>query len=250
MRTKVKTQAEVRAMRESGRILAAVLRVVSRHVTPGISTKELADIAARELKALGGSAPFLGHEGFPDVICTSINDEIVHGIPSPKRVLQEGDIIGLDFGVTYNGMITDSAISVGVGRIEAKHQRLLDITKQSLEAGINAVQGGVRVGDISAAIEGTIRRSGSYGIPKELVGHGVGHQLWEEPNIPNYGKKGSGPILETGMTIAIEPMVSLGTGHINLAADGWTITTQDGSWAAHFEHTVLILEDGAEILTQ
>ncbi len=250
MRTIVKTPAEIDAIRESGKILAAVLRVVARHVTPGISTKELADVAARELKALGGSAPFLGHEGFPDVICISIDDEIVHGIPSPKRILHDGDIVGLDFGVKYDGMITDSAISVGVGRIEPKYQRLLDVTKRSLDVGINVVHDKIHTGDIGSAIESYIRKSGSYGIPKELVGHGVGHQLWEEPNVPNYGKRGTGAMLEKGMTIAIEPMVTLGTSAISLADDGWTIRSADGSYAAHFEHTVLITHDGAEILTQ
>lgn len=251
MRTQIKTAKQIAAMRESGRMLAAVLRAVANEVQPGVSTKALAEVAARELKALGGEAPFLGHEGYPDVICLSVNDEIVHGIPSPTKILNDGDIIGIDFGVKYQGMITDGAISVGVGKAkDAKVTKLLKVTKDSLAAGVNAVRDQVRVGDISSAIEQYIRAAGSYGIPRELVGHGVGHHLWEEPNIPNYGRSGSGPWLLKGMTIAIEPMVTLGTSAIKVDDDDWTICTADGSWAAHFEHTVLITEDGAEVLTK
>lgn len=250
MKTRVKTAAEIAAMRESGRMLATVLRKIAPMVEPGVSTKELANEAARELKALGGKPSFLGHEGFPDVICISVNSAIVHGIPSSKIILNDGDLVGLDFGVTYRGMITDGAISVGVGQqVKPEHKKLLEVTKKSLDAGVAVVCDGVRVGDISAAIESTIRHYGKYGIPRDLVGHGVGSYLWEEPNIPNYGRAGTGPTLEAGMTIAIEPMVTLGTDRIGLLDDEWTIVTADGSWAAHFEHTVLITEDGSEILT-
>ena len=249
--TQVKTASQIEAMRESGRMLAAVLRAVAKEVRPEISTKELAEVAARELKALGGEAPFLGHEGFPDVICLSVNDEIVHGIPSDKKVLQNGDIIGIDFGVRYRGMITDGAISVPVGAVkDPKVQKLLDVTKQSLDAGLGVIHDQVRVGDIGSTIEQYINSAGHYGIPRELVGHGVGQRLWEEPNIPNYGRAGSGPWLLKGMTVAIEPMVTLGTSAIKVDDDGWTIRSADGSWAAHFEHTVLITEDGFEILTK
>jgi methionyl aminopeptidase len=250
MKTRVKTKDEIQAVRESGRMLAVVLGAVSKHVAPGISTKELAIIAASELKSLGGKPAFLGHQGFPDVICISINDEIVHGIPSPKRLLSEGDIVSLDFGVSYKGMLTDGALSTIVGKPnKPEHQRLLEATERSLKAGIDAVRGGIRVGDISAAIEAVLR-PGHYGIPRDLVGHGIGERLWEDPNIPNYGRANTGPWLVAGMTIAIEPMVTLGTDRIAVDDDGWTIRTADGSWAAHFEHTVLILDNGAEILTQ
>ena len=249
MKTQVKTAGEIRDMRESGRMLGTVLRMLAPQVVPGISTKQLADIAASELRALGGKPAFLGHQGFPDVICISLNDEIVHGIPSPKRIVAEGDIIGLDFGVSYNGMLTDSAVSVIAGKPrEAAHQELLQITEASLRAGIAAVHHNVRVGDISAAVAAVLA-PGKYGIPRDLVGHGIGRNLWEEPNIPNVGRPGTGPWLSKGMTIAIEPMVTLGTYRIVSADDGWTVKTADGSLAAHFEHTVLILEDGAEILT-
>jgi methionyl aminopeptidase len=251
MKTKVKSTNEIQAMRESGRMLAAVLHVVAQSVHPEVSTKQLAEGAAKKLKALGGEPAFLGHEGFPDVICISVNDEIVHGIPNARRILQGGDLVGLDFGVRYRGMITDGAVSVIVGKpARPAIQKLLDATKYSLEVGINVVHDKVRVGDISEAIEHAIRAAGNYGIPRELVGHGVGSYLWEEPNIPNYGKRNTGPWLESGMTIAIEPMVTLGTDSIRLKDDGWTIATADGSWAAHFEHTVLITDEGAEILTK
>jgi methionyl aminopeptidase len=238
-------------MREGGQMLATVLHVTSAAVVPDITTKQLANIAARELKALGGKPSFLGYHGFPDVICISVNDEIVHGIPSPRRILYEGDIVGLDFGVTYKGLITDSAVSVVVGQhIKSDLLKLLEVTKLSLDAGIAVVRSGVRVGDISAAVQGAVFEHGKYGIPHDLVGHGIGENLWEEPNVPNYGRAGVGQRLEAGMTIAIEPMVTLGTDKISVESDGWTIVTTDKSWAAHFEHTVLITEHGAEILTQ
>jgi methionyl aminopeptidase len=250
MKTRVKTASEIRAMRESGRMLGSVLSILSAHVAAGISTKELANIAASELKSLGGKPAFLGHHGFPDVICISINDEIVHGIPNSARLLSEGDIVGLDFGVSYQGMLTDSAVSVIVGHpINSEDQKLLQVTERSLDAGIKAVHDMVRVGDISAAIEAVIKPEG-YGIPRDLVGHGIGRNLWEEPNIPNYGRPDTGPWLSAGMTVAIEPMTTLGTHRIVAADDGWTVKTADGSRSAHFEHTVLILDDGAEILTQ
>lgn len=250
MYTRVKTPSEIAAMRESGRMLAAVLNALQPLTQPGITTKELAGHAAKELKALGGKAPFLGYHGFPDVICISVNDEVVHGIPS-KRVLREGDIVGLDFGVDYRGMITDSAMTVAVGAVKPHVKELLQYTERSMLAGIDVVRDGVRVGDIGAAVEAVLQQKG-YGIVRDLVGHGVGHELHEDPNIPNYGRKGSGPALKAGMTIAIEPMATLGGKHgeqVYIAGDGWTILTNDGSWAAHFEHTVLITEDGAEILT-
>jgi len=249
MKTKIKTASEIIAIRESGRMLAAVLRIVAARAEAGMSTKQLADIAAAELRGLGGAPAFLGHEGFPDVICISLNDEIVHGIPSSKRIVQQGDIVSLDFGVKYQDMITDGAISIIIGRPRSpQHQKLVDDTKRALDLGIGVARDKVRVGDIGAAIENSLRKY-HYGIPRDLVGHGVGHQLWEDPNIPNYGRQNTGPWLEAGMTIAIEPMVTLGTDQTVLGQDGWTISTADGSLAAHFEHTLLILGDGAEILT-
>lgn len=249
MQTKVKSSAEIKAMRESGRMLATILEELKSYITEGMTTKEIANHAASQLKSLGGQPSFLGYQGFPDVICISINDEVVHGIPSPKRFIKSGDLIGLDFGVTYQGMITDSAISIIVGKPkQLQHQELLKTTKNSLMSGIMAVHNQVRTGDIGAAIEAVLKKK-HYGIVRDLVGHGVGHHLHEDPNIPNYGRPHTGPWLQTGMTIAIEPMATLGGDNVVIENDGWTITTVDHSWSAHFEHTILITEEGAEILT-
>lgn len=250
MQTQIKTASEIQAMRDSGRMLATVLQSLKRQLQPGMSTQQLADIAAAELKQLGGEASFLGYQNFPAVICISINNEVVHGIPRADKIINDGDIVGLDFGVTYKGMITDAAISVIAGKPKQRgHIQLVKDTEEALMLGIASVHDQVRTGDIGAAIEGYLKRH-NYGIVRDLVGHGVGHHIHEDPNIPNYGRPNTGPWLSKGMTIAIEPMVTLGTDRVNVADDGWTILTGDGSWAAHFEHTVLITEDGAEILTQ
>lgn len=251
MMTTVKTPAEIGAMRESGRMLATVLQILKPAAVAGMSTKELANLARAELARLGGEPVFLGYQGYPDVICISVNDEVVHGIPSEKRILQTGDLVGLDFGVKYKGMVTDSAISVIVGgkALKPEHQQLLDATKRALDAGIASVHDQVRTGDIGAAVQAVLDK-GKYGIVRDLVGHGVGHEMHEDPNIPNYGRANTGPWLAKGMTIAIEPMATLGTDRVYIDDDNWTIKTQDGSWSAHFEHSILITEDGAEILTQ
>jgi len=249
MTTRVKTASEIVAMRDSGRMLATVLQLLKARLEVGMSTKQLAGIAANELKKLGGEAAFLGYQGFPDVICISVNDEVVHGIPKAGKIIAEGDIVGLDFGVTYKGMITDAAISVIAGKPKQKgHVELLKNTEQALQIGIDTVHDQVRTGDIGSAIENYLKKY-RYGIVRDLVGHGVGHQVHEDPNIPNYGRADTGPWLSKGMTIAIEPMVTLGTDRVYTADDGWTIMTADGSRSAHFEHTVLITEDGAETLT-
>lgn len=250
MKTKVKTASQIAAMRDSGRMLATVLSSLRPKVQVGVSTKQLADMAAAELKGLGGTPSFLGYQGFPDVICTSVNDEVVHGIPSAQRILAEGDIVGLDFGVTYKGMITDAAISVIAGRPKTKgHIDLLKRTEKALEIGVKAVHDRVRTGDIGAAIQDYLKQY-PYGIVRDMVGHGVGHEVHEDPNVPNFGRPGSGPWLDKGMTIALEPMVTLGTDRVYIDRDGWTVKTADGKWSAHFEHTVLITDTGAEILTR
>ena len=250
MVTRVKTAQEIKAMRNSGQMLASVLKTLEKKLVVGMSTKDLAVIAANELKSLGGDPAFLGYQDFPDVICISVNDEVVHGIPRPDKIIGEGDIVGLDFGVRYQGMITDAAISVIAGRPkQIGHIRLVEDTAQALQAGISAVHDQVRTGDIGSAVENSLRHR-TYGIVRDLVGHGVGHDVHEDPNIPNYGRANTGPWLSAGMTIAIEPMVTLGSDRVKVAQDGWTILTVDGSRSAHFEHTVLITEDGAEILTK
>jgi methionyl aminopeptidase len=250
MMTKIKNATEILAMRESGQILATILKHLGSEVKPGVSTKDLAVIAKRELSALGGEAPFLGYQGFPDVICISLNDEVVHGIPSPSRIIYDGDLVSLDFGVNYRGMITDSAVTLIAGKPKDKnHSQLLKYTKASLVDGIAVVKDGVRVGDIGAAVQSVLDKQG-YGIVRDLVGHGVGHQLHEDPNVPNYGRKNSGPWLSAGMTIAIEPMATMGSEKVMLDPDHWTVRTRDHSMSAHFEHTILITETGSEVLTE
>ncbi len=250
MFTRVKSTTEIQAMRESGRMLAVVLDILKKRLEVGMTTMDLNLIASQELKALGGKPAFLGYQGFPGVLCVSLNHEVVHGIPSKKRVIEEGDIVSLDFGVKFDGMITDAAISLIAGRaINKEDEELIRMTEKSLLDGINEIRDGVHVGDISHAIEKTLS-SKKLGIVRDLVGHGVGHELHEDPNIPNYGSHGTGPVLHKNMTIAIEPMATLGGHAVTVADDGWTVMTKDGSRSAHFEHTVLISGSGADILTK
>lgn len=247
MFTKVKTEQEIKDIRISGQMLASVLQYLKPKVEAGITTKELADMAAEELKRLGGKPAFLGYNGFPDVICISLNDEVVHGIPG-QEVIQDGDLVSLDFGVTFNGMITDAAITVIAGESSGKTRKLVKGTEEALLAGIAAVKDGVKTGDIGAAVEKVMTKYG-FGIVRDLVGHGVGHHVHEQPDVPNYGVKGTGEKLSAGMTICIEPMSTLGSERVVIDKDGWTIKTYDKSLSAHFEHTILILEDSAEIIT-
>ncbi len=247
MHTRVKTETELTNMRQSGQILATILNSIKTFVQPGVSEIEVAQLAARELKALGGKPTFLGYQGFPDVICISLNDAVVHGIPS-STIINAGDIASFDFGVTYNGMITDSAISMVVGGNNTQRQQLVSVTEQAMNAGIKVLKNGVYTGDIGEAVE-TVLQVHKYGIVRELVGHGVGHQLHESPDIPNYGKAGSGFQLSAGMTIAIEPMATMGSEKVYVDKDDWTIRTLDRTYSAHFEHTILITETGYEILT-
>lgn len=248
MYTKVKTQQEIQAMRKAGKILAQVLSALKGEVKVGISTKELADLAKAEIERLGGQPAFLGYQGFPDVICISVNDEVVHGIPSSSRIIENGDIVSLDLGVTYDNMIVDSAISVVAGTSSKEKDVFLRTTEESLRASLKHIKAGVRTGDIGEAVQAVLDRGG-YGIVRELVGHGVGHEIHEDPNIPNYGRKGKGPELEAGMTIAIEPMATLGGEAVYIEKDGWTVRTKDHSLACHFEHTILVTQTGCEVLT-
>lgn len=249
-----KDALETDHIRESGRILASILQDVCRNTVEGITTAELAEIARKALKASGATAPFLNYGAgrdtppFPSVICISLNDEVVHGIPGDRK-LKNGDVVGLDFGVNFRGMITDSAVTVAVGSVSREAERLIGATRESLQAGINQIKAGSRVGDVSAAIQARLELD-HLGIVEELAGHGVGHSLHEEPWIPNFGKAGRGTEFKTGMTVAIEPMATLGRKDVMWHRDGWTISTVDGSLAAHFEHTVLVTENGHEILTQ
>ncbi|HSX06021.1 MAG TPA: type I methionyl aminopeptidase [Candidatus Saccharimonadales bacterium] len=253
----IKTPDEIVAMRESGRMLATVLELIRSRVEAGMTPKDMSALAARELERLGGKPAFKGVDGgpgvmrYPDIICISTNNEVQHSIPN-DRPFVDGDIVNFDFGVTYQGMITDGGISVSIGgpdKADKAGRRLLEGTERALYAGIEQVHDGARVGDISAAVQ-AILQSYDLGIVRELVGHGVGNELHEEPEIPNYGVKGTGPILKAGQTIAIEPITTLGDHRIFQTKDGWTLMTVDGSRSAQFEHTVLVTKAGAEILTQ
>lgn len=249
MLTQKKTPDEIAAMREGGRMLAQVLELLSKATKPGASPQEMSGLAAKELERLGGQPAFKGFEGYPDIICVSVNNQVQHAIPTGRTFI-EGDIVNYDFGVKHKGLITDGGITVGVGKIKPEVQKMLQGTERALYAGINAVKDGCRVGDISAAVEAVLRQY-KLGIVRDLVGHGVGHYLHEEPNIPNYGSKGTGPVLKSGMTVAIEPITTLGGERIVLDNnDGWTLWTADDSWSAQFEHTVLVTPKGAEILTK
>lgn len=249
MFTKVKTAGEIDSMRKGGRMLATVLQNLKETTKSGMNTKDLADRATKDLAKLGGKPAFLNYQGFPDVLCVSVNEEVVHGIPRRDKIIEDGDIVSVDFGVLYKGLITDAAVSFLIGDGNKDAIRLIKATEQSMYAAIDIVKDGIRTGDIGNAVENVLNQ-GNFGIVRDLVGHGVGHQLHEDPNIPNYGIKGTGDALNKGMTIAIEPMATLGTHQVYVADDNWTIITRDGSWAAHFEHTVLINQNGAEILTR
>jgi len=244
-----KTEAELQAMRDCGKILAQLFVDLKKQVKPGVSEKELDAWVDAEIKKRGAVATYKTAEvNFPAAICISTNEQIVHSIPS-DYILQEGDVVSFDLVITYKNMKTDSAFTMIVGQGSAVAKHLVNATERSLFAGIDAIKGPVRVGDISAAVEGVLKTA-KLGIIRELVGHGVGHEMHEAPDIPNYGRKGTGPLLPVGTTIAIEPMATLGSDKIISEDDGWTISTWDGSLAAHFEHTVLITENGAEILTK
>ncbi len=234
-------------MRRAGAIVGSVITLLKRSVEPGISTKELDRIAYKEITRLGGKPTFKGYRGFPASICTSVNEEIVHGIPG-KRVLREGDIIKMDVGATLDGLIGDAAVSVAVGQVSQEAADLIEATRQSLEEGIKASQAGNRIGDIGAAVQAYGEERG-YGVVREFVGHGVGRFLHEDPQVPNYGEPGKGHLLRPGMCIAIEPMFNLGDWHTRVLDDNWTVVTADGRLSSHFEHTIIISEDGPEILT-
>lgn len=245
-----KTPQQIDAMREGGRILATIYDGLRKQIAPGVSELELDAWVEKEIKALGATATYKTPEvKFPNAICISVNDEIVHSIPTDYR-LEQGDVVSFDLVITYKGMKTDSAFTVIVGeKPSGAKKHLLNYTERSLYAGVDAIKGPVYTGDIGAAIE-KVLNEGKLGIIRELVGHGIGQEMHMPPEIPNYGVKGSGVLLKPGDTIAIEPMATLGKERIRSEDDGWTISTADGSLAAHFEHTVLVTETGAEILTQ
>ncbi|MBI2605231.1 MAG: type I methionyl aminopeptidase [Deltaproteobacteria bacterium] len=245
----IKSQREIEMMREAGSITARILHEVAEAARPGITTFELDEIAERRCKDLGVKPAFKGYQGFPGSLCVSLNHEVIHGIPSSKRTMKSGDIIGLDFGVVYEGFYGDAAISVPIGKITPEAERLLKVTEESLNLGIQQARPGNHLFDISHAIQNCVEAVG-FSVVREFVGHGIGRSLHEDPQVPNFGPKGKGVLLKEGMVLAIEPMINAGGHAVRIEADGWTATTVDGSLSAHFEHTVAITEDGPEILTR
>jgi methionyl aminopeptidase len=243
----IKSEREIEIMRQAGRIVATVLDILSRGLKAGMKTKELDIIAAEEVKRLGAKPSFKGYRGFPANLCVSVNDEVVHGIPG-ERILRQGDIVSLDLGAIFKGFQGDAAVTVGVGEISPKSRELVRTTEGALEAGIAAARPGARLGDISAAIQNYAESRG-YSVVREYTGHGIGRQMHEEPQIPNFGLAGTGPMLEKGMTLALEPMVNVGDWHTKVGGDQWTVLTADGSLSAHFEHTIVITGGQAEVLT-
>ncbi len=243
----IKSDREIVLMKQAGKIVTIVLEVVSKKVKPGIKTKELNILAAQETERLGGKPSFKGYRGFPANLCISVNDEIVHGIPS-DRILKEGDIVSLDFGVIFKGFQADGARTVAVGEISPEAKRLIETTQGALKAGIAASFTGARLGDVSATIQSYAETRG-YSVVREYTGHGIGREMHEEPQIPNFGEKNSGPALEKGMTFALEPMVNAGGWQTRLSDNHWTVLTSDGRLSAHFEDTIAIRDGEAEVLT-
>jgi methionyl aminopeptidase len=245
----LKSRDEIAIMREAGRILAETLQLVVSRVRPGLIEKELDDIARREFKKRGVIPTFLGYAQppYPATICVSVNDEVVHGIPG-KREISDGDIVSIDIGCTYKGFVADMAVTVGAGNVSPEAQKLIEVTREAVWCGIRAARGGSRVGDIGHAIQAYVEGEG-YSVVREYVGHGVGRQMHEDPQIPNYGNPNTGAVLRPGMVIAIEPMVNIGGWQTKKDSDNWTVRTADGSLSAHFEHTLAITEGEAEVLT-
>ena len=243
----IKSEREIAAIRQAGRVVAKVLEVLKSKVRPGIKTKELDIIVGSEMKRLGAKPTFKGYRGFPANLCVSVNDEIVHGIPG-ERVLAEGDIVSLDLGAIVNGFQGDAAITVGVGEISPEAKELMAATEGALNAGIRAAHAEARLGDISAAIQHYAESRG-YSVVREYTGHGIGREMHEEPQIPNFGLPGTGPVLKKGMTFALEPMLNAGDWRTRVDSDHWTVRTADDSLSAHFEHTIAITDGEAEVLT-
>ena len=243
----IKSTRELDYMREAGRVASLTKAVLKDAIRPGVTSRELDALAEREIRSLGAVPSFKGLYGFPSTICTSFNEEIVHGIPS-KRKLEEGDIISIDLGAIIGGFHSDTAFTVGVGRIDDDSQRLIDATEESLRLAVVETRVGRRVGDIGAAVQSYAEGLG-YGVVRQYVGHGIGRALHEDPSVPNYGTPGRGAQFRVGMTVAIEPMLNLGTWDTRVLDDGWTVVTSDGSHSAHFEDTIAVTENGPEVLT-
>ncbi|MGN1058755.1 MAG: type I methionyl aminopeptidase [Candidatus Avelusimicrobium sp.] len=244
----VKNEQELQRMRAAGKVTAAVLKLMTEMVRSGISTLELDSAAERTIRSFGATPLFLGYYGFPGSICASVNEEVVHGIPKKDRILKSGDIISIDTGARLDGFCSDAAVTLGVGKVSDEAQRLMDVTKKSLYKAIGQVKAGRRLGDVQHAVE-AFAKLHNVGVVRDYCGHGIGRNMHEEPSIPNFGTPGTGPVLEAGMVLAIEPMLTAGSFRVRELEDGWTVVTRDGSYAAHFEHTVAVTANGSEIFT-
>lgn len=249
MAISIKSRDDVARMREAGRIVAEILDVLERSVAPGVTTWELDQIAEKLIAQKGARPAFKGYHGFPAVLCASVNEEVVHGIPSRKKTLREGDLMKLDFGVVYKGFFGDSARTVAVGRVSAEAQALIAATRGSLHKAIEVMLPGNRLGDIGHAVQHHVETRG-FCVVRDFYGHGIGRRLHEDPAVPNYGEPGSGLRLKAGMVLAVEPMVNAGTDEVEVLEDDWTAVTVDRKLSAHFEHTILITDGSAEILTR
>jgi len=245
----LKSPRELEHMRAAGKILAGVKALLVRLVKPGLSTKDIDAEVEAFIESKGATSAFKGYRGYPATVCTSINEEVVHGIPSPKRRLKEGDIIGLDLGCVVEGYYGDCAVTLAVGAVPSRVQELIDVTRESLDKAIVQCRVGNRIGDISHAVQMHCESHG-FGVVRSFVGHGIGRALHEEPQVPNFGDAGRGPALKAGMVLAIEPMVTMGSWEVQVLEDGWTAVTADGSLAAHFEDTIAITDDGPDVLTR
>jgi methionyl aminopeptidase len=245
----IKTPQEIEKMRISGKALRQVHDAIAPHVIPGASTMDLEEIAVKKIAELGAVAAFKGYHGYPSALCTSVNNEVVHGMPNVKRILAEGDILSIDCGVIIDGFYSDAAVTYAIGKVSPEVRKLLDVTLASLEQAIQQCQIGGRLGDISAAVQELCEAEG-FGVVREFVGHGIGRAMHEDPQVPNFGDRGKGPRLKAGMVFAIEPMINAGGPEVHVLSDGWTAVTNDGSYSAHFEHTVAITKDGPQVLTR
>jgi len=244
----LKSPQELAKMEVANRIVAEVLEGIKERVAPGVETRELDELAEEMCRRRKVEPAFKGYRGYPRSICISVNEEIVHGIPGPRRI-KAGDVVSLDFGVKYQGYYGDAAVTVAVGKVSPRIRQLMETTEQALRAGIEQARVGRRLTDISHAVQ-TVVEGGGFGVIREFVGHGIGRSLHEDPQIPNFGPPGRGPVLQAGMTLAIEPMTSLGAWQVKILQDGWTAVTQDGSCAVHFEHTLAVTENGPWIMSR
>lgn len=245
----IKSEREIKIMRESGRMLAHILEYIKKYIKPGISTYELDLLVEKETLAIGAKPAYKGYQGFPATICLSVNEEVVHGVPKKDKILKSGDIISCDGGILFDGYYSDACRTYGVGTISDEAQKLIDATKNSFYEGFNVCKVGNRISDIGNAVQ-TYAESLGYNVIRDYVGHGIGMNIHEDPQIPNYGKKGKGPLLRAGMVICVEPMLSIGSYEVETLLDGWTAVTVDNSLSAHYENTIAITEDGPVILTE